>query len=303
MSKTIIDFDRYLPVAEGGRPWGLQVTGAGCGRVRPGGTYPRAGHPPSHEFAWQTGRVLREYQVVYIRYGTGWFESHAVGRMSIEAGAVFLLFPDVWHRYRPCEDTGWEEWWVGFAGEDANRLRERGFLTPEEPVLKGVPGDLVMRAFSALLDRMRSEPYGFEPLITAVAWELISAVLGSVRRDDSRSRQHEVVRQAKVVLERHADGVPVIEELAADLGLSPGYFQQVFKQATGFTPYQYHLQIKIRHAAEILRGTDLPVKQVARILRFESVYHFSTLFKKKTGLSPAEWRRAGRAHGPDPGAD
>lgn len=299
MSKTLIDYDRYLPVSERGRQWGLHVTGAGCGRVPPGGHYPRAGHPPSHEFAWQRGRILSEYQIIYIREGNGWFESHAVGKASIRAGTVFLLFPDVWHRYRPCESTGWEEWWVGFAGDDADRLQGREFLTPAEPLLRTGPDDNIMQVFSVLLGRMRSEPFGFEPLITASVWELIAAVLNAVRKQGSRSRNHDVVRQAKLVLERQSEGLPVIEDLAAEVGLSPSHFQQLFKESTGFSPYQYHLQIKIRRACEMLRGTDLPVKQVARLLHFESVYHFSTLFKKKTGFSPSQWRLAGSMRGRD----
>jgi AraC-like DNA-binding protein len=51
--------------------------------------------------------------------------------------------------------------------------------------------------------------------------------------------------------------------------------------------------LKIQRAGMMLRGTDLPVKQVARILGFESVYHFSTLFKKKIGVSPSRWRALG----------
>lgn len=292
MSKTIKDYDRYLPISERGRRWGLYVTGAGCGRVPPGGHYPRAGHPPSHEFAWQRGRVLHEYQIVYIKDGSGWFESHATGKTLIEGGTVFLLFPEVWHRYRPCESTGWEECWVGFAGEDADRLQQRGFMKPAEPLLKAGPDDLIAHAFTILLDRMRSEPHGFEPLIAASVWELIAAVVSAAERQDSRSRHHDVVRRAKLVLEDQAEGLPVIEELAAKLGVSPSHFQQLFKSSTGLSPYQYHLQLKIRRAREMLRGSDMPIKQIAGLLHFESVYHFSTLFKKKTGYSPIQWRQA-----------
>ena len=230
MSKTMGDYDRYLPVSDRGRQWGLYVTGAGCGRVPPGGHYPRAGHPPSHEFAWKRGRVLHEYQIVYISEGTGWFESRAVGKTSIQAGTVFVLFPGVWHRYRPCESTGWGEWWVGFAGEDAERLQERGFLTSAEPLLRTGSNDLVMRAFTILLDRMRSEPFGFEPLIAANVWELIAAVIGAVRGQGSRSRHLDVLRQAKLILEDQTEGLPVIEDLAVELGLSPSHFQQLFKE-------------------------------------------------------------------------
>jgi AraC-like DNA-binding protein len=290
MSKTLKEYDRYLPVSERGRQWGLYVTGGGFGQVEPGGRYPRNGHPASYEFAWQKGRSLHEYQIVYIRSGEGVFHSGATGERPIDAGTVFLLFPDVWHRYRPDGPTGWEEYWVGFAGEDADRLLMRGFISPEEPLLQTGPDDLVLHAFHTLLDRMRSEPVGFEQLIAASVWEILAAVLGAARRQATGSRLHELVRRAKMILEDPTESLPVIEDLAAALGVSPGYLQHVFKEQTGLSPYQYHLQLKMQRAREMLRGSDLPVKQIARILRFQNVYHFSTLFKKKIGVSPSVWR-------------
>jgi AraC-like DNA-binding protein len=70
-------------------------------------------------------------------------------------------------------------------------------------------------------------------------------------------------------------------------------FQHAFKQHTGLSPYQYHLQLKIHRAEELLRGTDLSVKQIAQLLQFRSVYHFSTLFKRKTGRAPSLYRQQG----------
>jgi transcriptional regulator GlxA family with amidase domain len=48
--------------------------------------------------------------------------------------------------------------------------------------------------------------------------------------------------------------------------------------------------LKVQRAREMLRDSDMPVKQVAGMLGFQSVYHFSTLFKRKTGMSPTRWR-------------
>ena len=52
----------------------------------------------------------------------------------------------------------------------------------------------------------------------------------------------------------------------------------------------------------MLRGTDLSIKEIAGLLHFESVYHFSTPFKRKTGFSPSQWRLAGSVDGHDAGA-
>ena len=130
-------------------------------------------------FAWQRGRILQEYQIVYVHAGQGQFESHAAGPRTVPAGTAILLFPGVWHRYRPDPTTGWEEYWIGFAGEDAERLRKRGFITPDEPLLKTGSDDLILHAFTTLLDRMRAEPLGFEQWLAASVWEILAAVLSA----------------------------------------------------------------------------------------------------------------------------
>lgn len=291
MPKPLRDYDRYLPVSERGRRWGLFVVGAGCGRVEPGQPYPRRGHPRSHEFAWLRGRVLQEYQLVYIHAGRGSFDSRATGELSVTPGSVMVLFPGAWHRYRPDPVEGWEEYWVGFAGEDARRLQQRGFLSPDQPLFHTGGDEAVLRAFTTLLDRLRSEPLGFEPLLAASVWEIVAATFSATLMQQAGDRQHQVIRRAKALLELATDEPPSIDALAAELDLSTSRFQHVFKQYTGLSPYQYHLQLKIQRAEELLRSADLPVKQIATLLRFPSVYHFSTLFKRKTGLSPSAYRR------------
>ena len=59
---------------------------------------------------------------------------------------------------------------------------------------------------------------------------------------------------------------------------------------TGLTPYQYFLQLRIHRAKELLQDPRLSVKEVSARMMFENQYYFSRLFRKKTGLSPTQWR-------------
>ncbi len=115
MADAAQSFSRYLPVSRRDERWGLYVTTAGQSRIPPQAAYPPSLHPRNYNFDWQHGRVLMDHQVVYISRGRGWFESHGTGRRRIESGDAFLLFPGLWHRYRPDRQTGWDEHWVGFS--------------------------------------------------------------------------------------------------------------------------------------------------------------------------------------------
>ena len=84
MRSADLNFFRYFPVSERDRQWGLYVTGVGSARYPVGyATYPLARHPAGYMFQWRQGRVLQEFQAVYISQGSGDYESKTVGSREI----------------------------------------------------------------------------------------------------------------------------------------------------------------------------------------------------------------------------
>jgi AraC-like DNA-binding protein len=291
MSKTD-SYYRYLPVSPRDREWGLYVLGAGCRIVLPHDPYPPREHihPPTHEFSWQRGRKFHEYAISYISDGHGEFESKEAGRTTVGPGTTIFLFPEVWHRYRPAKEVGWREYWVAFNGDMADRLRQFGFITPETPVLNTGLNDSIIHSFTSMIDRLRSETAGFQQLIAADTLSILAAVLAAERNRWADGRTCELVRRAKAGIEEQTEALPVIEELADSLGVSSGHLRRIFKQHTGLSPYQYHLQLKIGRAKVMLRESDMPIKHIAKHLGFQNVYHFSKLFKKMADVPPNRWR-------------
>src|SRR3954469_8567942 len=110
----MVNFYKYLPVSTTDESWGLNVLNTGCTHIMAGSSYPYDTHPAHHNFNWEKGRVLHEFQVIYITKGSGIFESKNGGKQAIAAGSIILLFPEERHRYKPDEKTGWDEYWVGF---------------------------------------------------------------------------------------------------------------------------------------------------------------------------------------------
>jgi AraC-like DNA-binding protein len=294
MPALVRDEFRYPLVAPRDRQWGLYVTAAGSQFIPPGARFRSKGHSPAHDYAWQQGRVLREYAIVYVTRGEGEFESKLTGRKVFHAGNAILLFPDVWHRYRPTEQIGFDSYWVMFQGNYADQLCKQGFLTPAESVLDPGMDELILRPFVNLLDRVRSQPLGFQQLIAADTLAILAGIRSAVHRQQTDSHVQEAVRQAKLTIEA-SDALPAISDIVADSGLSRSHFYQVFKVCTGVSPYQYHMQLRMSRARELLRGSALSVKQIAAVLKFPSVYQFSKIFKNKTGMSPSQYRRGGPA--------
>lgn len=72
--------------------------------------------------------------------------------------------------------------------------------------------------------------------------------------------------------------------------MSYSYFRKLFKEYTGLSPASYFLDIKLQRAKDLLCKTQLSVKEIAYMLNFDSPDYFCTLFKKKTGKRPGDFR-------------
>lgn len=88
-------------------------------------------------------------------------------------------------------------------------------------------------------------------------------------------------------------GLPTVHYFADALNLSTNYFGDLVKAQTGNSPQQIIQQQLIAQACHRLATTSDTVSQIAYALGFEYPQYFSRLFKKQTGLTPNEFRKAG----------
>lgn len=85
-----------------------------------------------------------------------------------------------------------------------------------------------------------------------------------------------------------------LQDLAALTDLSQSYFSHAFKAATGVPPYQWHMKARLRRVEEMLADGDLALTQIAAEAGFADQAHFTRVFRRFYGLTPAAWRRARR---------
>lgn len=284
---------RYLPepLTAEGRKIGLYVLDSGYTLIPAGSPYPPVSHDKEHDFDTDSGRVLSEYQIVYITRGRGFFETEA-GRTEITAGTAFILFPGVWHRYAPDPETGWDEYWVGFNGETARQLMSPPFLSAGEPVITVGHDEKLLHLFIETAEALETEISGYQLLTAAWTLEIIARLRAAQQGAGRDSEMEELIRQARCRLQERADRNVSIPDLAAELHIGYSLFRKAFTEYTGVSPAQYHLQQRIQKACELLVRTARPVSRIADDLGFCSPYYFSRLFTAKTGKSPRAFRAA-----------
>lgn len=83
-----------------------------------------------------------------------------------------------------------------------------------------------------------------------------------------------------------------LADIANAAGLSRSYFAAQFRAATGCRPHDYIAEQRIERAKEMLAGETTPIVQIALAVGFQTQAHFSTVFKRQTGTTPARYRLA-----------
>ncbi len=291
MTNKLETFFQYFPCSDLLRKWGFYALSAGWSSIPPGHNYPPVAHPENHHFSWEKGRVLDSYTFVYIPRGKGSLETSKTKSIPINEGSVFIIFPHIRHRYRPLTDTGWDEYWIEFAGAAADNFIKNSPLRPQEPVLTVQNTAKITGIFLDIIDTARQQAHGFEYQLASQAFSLLTAMISESDASNIEDKEKaEIIRKARQTLLSDLDKDIDLKELSAELGMSYSLFRKTFRTITGCSPHQYRLNFRLHRAEQMLKSSDLQVSQVAKLLGFSSIYYFSELFKKKTGSSPVEFR-------------
>lgn len=118
------------------------------------------------------------------------------------------------------------------------------------------------------------------------------AILDMSETEDAEdfSRISKIVNQVKqMIAEKYRETI-TLEDLAATMFLSPNYLNSIFKKATGSSINKYVIEVRIAEAMKLLTEPEAVIGRVAEQVGYRNVAHFSTLFRKQTGLSPMTYR-------------
>ncbi|MCP9613111.1 AraC family transcriptional regulator [Coprobacter tertius] len=290
MRKGRKDLLKYLTINDDDERWGIVCTTVGYQTVLPGADYPVLRHPDKYNFKFQ-GRILNEYQLVYIVEGRGYFASESCRKVRVTAGTMIQLFPGEWHTYKPDKDTGWVEYWVGFRGVNIDNRVKEGFFSKDCPVRRIGISDTIMGLYDRILRYAEEEKSGYQQLISSIVLHLLGLVY---YKDQNCSYTDGVLvdklNKARSIMRETVDTPVSLEEIAREVGMGYSWFRRVFKQYTGMSPVKYQMQQRLARAKELLGNTAMTVTEVAYTLGFTTVSQFSVFFKKMEGMTASEFK-------------
>lgn len=282
---------RYLFTHKSDLKWGIITRTVGMQDVAPGSSYPIGDHPEDYLFMTDKGRTLREFQIIYIIKGGGWFVSAHQERTLLRAGDAVILYPDEWHNYAPDPTTGWSEAWIGFNGSFAEELLNKFFPDKSKPIHHvGISNSLCnayTKAFEVADDQM---PAYQQQLAGYIALIITSIFARSQQLPYINNPDTDNINFAIKLMRQNLNCELHMEEVAAQAGMGYSKFRKTFKDYTGYAPAQYFLRLKMERAKDYLLNTPLSCKEIAYRLGFDSASHFNKMFRLHEHQTPIEYR-------------
>ncbi|NDW18976.1 AraC family transcriptional regulator [Dysgonomonas sp. 216] len=282
---------KYLIANEQDALWGLTVNTVGYQHISSGSSYPPQNHPTRYLFSTEKGRILEEYQLLYITQGKGSFVSESQKSITVKEGNMFLLFPGEWHNYKPDNQTGWAEYWIGFNGINIDNRILNGFFSRQKPVFNVGISEEIVQLYKQAIDTAQAQESGFQQMLAGI----VNHLLGYAYVQDKRSVFNEMkvinqINKAKVIMLENFKNNISPEEVANRVNMSYSWFRRIFKQYTGFSPAQYIQELKIQKSKELLTNTMLTSQEIAFEIGFDNSDYFCTTFKRRTGTTPIKYR-------------
>ncbi len=246
------------------------------------------------------------YELVYIDHGVT-LHSHE-GRIQIlTAGDLFMVLPGEVHAYISTHNTGLynclftAKALAGFEKELA-KLPELGWLihNRQRDSFERVNAGMAQRQQIALILEQISweksnQPLGWELKCKTLLLDLLlvyARLWGNQKQETEQTgTKFRQVLKAVAFIEKNYDREIPVDEIAQAAGLSAGYLSRQFKHYLGASPAEYARNFRMAKAAELLRGEDSSIAEIARELGFNETALFSRQFRQVTGISPTGFRK------------
>jgi AraC family transcriptional regulator len=107
----------------------------------------------------------------------------------------------------------------------------------------------------------------------------------------TREEIYRRLNRGRAALDAMSSQAVRLDDAAREACLSPFHFHRLFKEVFRETPHEYGLRRRLERAARLLQETRLPVTQICLDTGFSSLGSFSTLFRRRFGVSPREIRK------------
>jgi AraC-like DNA-binding protein len=234
------------------------------------------------------------------------------GRERLRPGDCLWRRPGWTYDLRQDPERPFYNLFVHFELRDAHG-RQRPWDRPLPPEILHPPDPKMTEAlFQRVIDLIYGgeQGYSWAPPsgeLREVASSLLTGLLMDLDRDSDRpgmrhshkgkpmssasQRRNDLFMQLTSRLIESPQRLPTVEEMARQAGYSRAHFTRAFKEVLTRSPQGFMIEMRIDRAKDLLQNTTQTVTQIAEVLGYPDIFHFSKQFKQRTTMTPTQFRQ------------
>ncbi|WP_122791256.1 AraC family transcriptional regulator [Intestinibacillus sp. Marseille-P6563] len=228
--------------------------------------------------------------LVYVQHGEFYLELED-GHYTAQAGQIAFFDCRQPHYYHGSDDL--EFYYLHFDGPQASELC-RYINQNSGVVIDGENNDTILKILDEMI--LFYQNGGNESIFTTSAriYRLLMLLNSPIISPRLKKNDDSLIRAVSYIRSNVGKRIS-LQELADVAGLSVYYFSHLFKEMTGQSPTEFVINSRIDQAKALLLTSDLSVAEVSRQVGYPNSSNLISLFAKRVGCSPAQFRKENRA--------
>lgn len=241
--------------------------------------------------------VRNHYLFHYVISGAGTLSSTNSKGITVDyqikSGQGFLICPQQINTYFADANHPWEYTWIEFDGIHVKEALSLAGISFDSPIYRSNAKDLSDALKNELLYIARNSKESSFHLIG----HLYLAMDYLTRSSSSRTISQKgkivdfYVREAVSFIEQNFQNDISIEDVANFCNLNRSYFGKIFHEAVGKSPQEFLISYRMSKAAELLKLTELSIREISNAVGYSNQLHFSRAFKNIYQMSPRLYRQ------------
>lgn len=232
-----------------------------------------------------------DYQIIYIQNGRAQFDIGGQ-QSNISSGQVVIIPPGTPHSYRLIRDKEAVDYWLHCTGYGVDHWAA-ACTQPGVPSLTIGQSRRVVDIYrTIMLELQRKEPE-FIGIASGLVVQLMHYIVRKqIHLEDETVQQSDIrIDQCVTLMHEQYAQEWTIEQLAAQVHLSPSRFIHLFSQTHHMSPYRFLNRIRIGKAKEFLDNDHLTISEISHMVGFSNPQYFSRLFHREVGMPPSAYRQ------------
>lgn len=236
--------------------------------------------------------VLKNAVIHYVTKGYGTFNFN--GKVyNLKQGDIFILLKGMQVDYVASIDDPWEYYWIGFSGSNANEYLNRTSIT-NSCVANCKENSKIPQIILNMceISKTYNPSSSDDILLLKELYSLLYALIEEFPKpfEYKDKELHTYIQDALNFINSNYMNSITVQEIADYVKLSRSYLYKMFIKNLGISPQRYLINLRMYKATLLLKGTKLPIGEVASRVGYSDSLLFSKTFSKHFSMSPLNYR-------------